>query len=127
MPNSSISCFDPDPEGLLDLELDRKAVAVPAGPPGHVVALHRLEARERVLERARLDVVDAGHPVRGRRALVEVPAGTVDGLDQAAAEGVRGGPVGQHLTVQGGQVDARVQRLVHLTTLREPATLAPPD
>ena len=44
---------------LLDLELDRQAVAVPAALPRHEVAGHRLEPRVDVLERARLDVVHA--------------------------------------------------------------------
>ena len=60
-------------ELLLDGELDRQAVAVPAGLARDVVALHRLEAREDVLEDPRLDVVGARHAVGGRRALVEDP------------------------------------------------------
>ena len=61
-------------ELLLDGELDRQAVAVPAGLAVDLVALHRLEAREDVLERPRLDVVGAGAAVRGGRALEEGPA-----------------------------------------------------
>ena len=53
-------------ELLLDRQLDRQAVAVPAGLAGHVVAAHGAEAREDVLEDAGLDVVGAGHAVRGR-------------------------------------------------------------
>src|SRR3712207_9226889 len=49
-----------EPELLLDGDLDGQAVAVPAGPAGHVPALHGLEAGEDVLERPRLDVVGAG-------------------------------------------------------------------
>jgi hypothetical protein len=56
---------------LLDLDLDRQPVGVPPGLPGHVVALHGLEAREDVLHRAREHVPVVGHPVRRRRALVE--------------------------------------------------------
>ena len=67
---------------LLDRQLDRQAVAVPAGLAGHVVALHGLEAREDVLEDAGLDVVGAGHAVGGRRALVEDPLGPALGLLQ---------------------------------------------
>ncbi len=62
-----------DPELLLDLELDREAVAVPAGLAGYVVAAHRAVARVDVLERAREDVVGAGLAVRGRRPVVEAP------------------------------------------------------
>ena len=46
-------------ELLLDGQLDGEAVAVPAGLAGHVVAAHGAEAREDVLEDARLDVVGA--------------------------------------------------------------------
>ncbi|CAM5252016.1 hypothetical protein SXANM310S_03927 [Streptomyces xanthochromogenes] len=58
---------------LLDRELDRQTMAVPAGLAGHVVALHRAEAGEDVLEDAGLDVVGAGDPRGGGRALVEDP------------------------------------------------------
>ena len=56
---------------LLDGDLDRQAVAVPAALALDVAAAHGLVAREDVLERAGDDVVGAGPPVRGRRALVE--------------------------------------------------------
>src|SRR4029079_4789517 len=58
-------------ELLLDLELHRQAVAVPAGLARDVVAAHRAVAREDVLEDAGEDVVRARPAVRGRRALVE--------------------------------------------------------
>ena len=60
-------------ELLLDRELDREAVAVPAALAVDLVALHGPEPREDVLERARLDVVGAGAAVGGRRTLVEGP------------------------------------------------------
>ncbi len=66
-------------ELLLDRELHGEAVAVPARLALDVVAAHRLEAGEDVLEDPGLDVVGAGHPVRGGRALVERPARTVGG------------------------------------------------
>ena len=73
-------------ELLLDGQLDRQAVAVPAGLAGDVEALHRPVAGEDVLEDAGLDVVGAGHAVGGRRALVEDPLGAALGLLQAAGE-----------------------------------------
>jgi len=60
-----------EPQLLFDLELDRQAVRVPAGLAQDVFALHRLIARDHVLERARLDVADVRLAVRGRRAVVE--------------------------------------------------------
>ena len=62
-----------EPEFFLDRELDRQAMAVPAGLAGHVVALHRAVAREDVLEGPCLDMVGAWGAVGGRRALVEDP------------------------------------------------------
>ncbi len=62
-------------ELLLDLELDRQAVAVPAGLARDEVAAHRLVARKNVLENTRQDVVGPGPPVGRGRALVEDEAG----------------------------------------------------
>ena len=59
IPYSSISRLRRDPELLLDLELDRQPVAVPARLARDVVAAHRLVARVDVLERAREHVVRA--------------------------------------------------------------------
>ena len=60
-----------DPELLLDRDLHRQAVAVPAALAVGVEAAHRLVAREHVLEHAGQDVMRAGLAVGGRRALVE--------------------------------------------------------
>ena len=59
MPYASISCLVLDAELLLDRDLDRQAVAVPAALALDVVAAHRLVAREDVLEDAREHVVGA--------------------------------------------------------------------
>ena len=79
-----------DPELLLDLDLDRQPVAVPARLPRHVVAPHRLVARVDVLEDAREDVVRAGPPVGRRRAVVEAPdrGAGVAALGELAVEDV---------------------------------------
>ena len=77
-------------ELLLHRDLDRQAVAVPAGLAGHVVALHGPVAREDVLEHPGLDVVHAGRAVRGRRALVEHPGRVAGALLQAALEDLVG-------------------------------------
>ena len=93
-------------EFLLDRQFDRQAVAVPAGLAGDVVALHRLEAGEDVLEDPGLDVVGAGHAVGGRRALVEGPRPAAGGLGQGGREGVVGLPERQDLPLHRRQVDA---------------------
>lgn len=91
-------------ELLLDRELDRQAVAVPAGLAADVVALHGAEAREDVLEDAGLDVVGAGHAVGGRRALVEDPLGAALGLVEALGEDLVLAPEVEHGVLQRGQV-----------------------
>ena len=58
-------------EHLLDLQLDRQAVGVPAGLAQHVVALHRAVARDDVLDGARLDVADVRLAVGRGRAVKE--------------------------------------------------------
>src|SRR4029434_2847730 len=60
-----------EPQLLLDLQLDRQALAVPAALSVDPVAAHGLEAGEQVLEDPGLDVVDARLAVGGQRALVE--------------------------------------------------------
>lgn len=90
---------------LLHRELDRQAVAVPAGLTGHMVALHGLEAGEHVLEDAGLDVVRAGHAVGGRRTLVEDPLGLALGLRDRAGENLVLLPEREHLVLKRGQVD----------------------
>ncbi len=99
-------------ELLLDGELDGKAVAVPAGLPLDVVALHRAEAGEDVLEDAGLDVVGAGQSVGRRRALVEGPRLGAAGPLQRGGEGVVLAPELEHLVLQRGQVDLRGDRAV---------------
>jgi hypothetical protein len=97
-------------ELLLHGDLDRQAVAVPAGAPGHVPALHGLEAGEDVLERAGLDVVRAGTAVGRGRPLVEVPLRLARRTLQRAGEDLVGLPPPQDLLFQSGQVDLRGKR-----------------
>ncbi len=89
---------------LLDGQLDRQPVAVPAGLAADVVALHGAEAGEDVLEDAGLDVVGAGHAVGGRRALVEDPLGAALGLGEGAVEDLVLAPEVEHGVFEGGQV-----------------------
>ncbi len=92
-------------ELLLDRELDRKPVAVPTALAVDLVALHRPEAREGVLERARLDVVGAGASVGGGRALVERPGLLARVAGDGLLEDVLLAPESQHLVLEGGEVD----------------------
>ena len=63
--------FAVEAEHLLDLDLDRQAVGVPAALARDALAAHGLIAGEEVLEHAREHVVDARRAVGGRRAFVE--------------------------------------------------------
>ena len=56
---------------LFNLQLDRQAVRVPAGLAGDRLALHRLIARNQILDGARLDVADVRLAVGRGRAVVE--------------------------------------------------------
>ena len=83
-----------EPELLLDLDLDREPVAVPAALAGDVVAPHRLEAGIEILEHSGPDVVQAGPAVRRGRPLVEDPrlgplAETLGLLDDVASPPAR--------------------------------------
>ena len=60
-----------DADLLLDLELDRKTVGIPAGLTRYHRTLHRVESRNHILERARLDMADVRLTIRRRRAIVE--------------------------------------------------------
>ena len=62
-------------EHLLDLQLHRQAVGIPAGLAQHVVALHRAIARDDILDRARLHMADVRLAVGGRRAVEERKGG----------------------------------------------------
>ncbi len=93
---------------LLDLDLHREPVAVPAALAGDVVAPHGLEAGEEVLEHPGPHVVEAGLAVGGGRALVEDPrrrplAQRLDLLGQRVLP-----PPGQHSLLERDQVQLGV-------------------
>jgi hypothetical protein len=90
---------------LLDRQLHREAVAVPAGLARHVVAAHGAEAGEDVLEDPGFDVVGTRHAVGGGRTLVEDPFGAALGLFEAAGEHLALAPEVEHRALQRWQVD----------------------
>jgi hypothetical protein len=92
-----------DAELLLDLELDREPVAVPAGLAGNEVPLHGLVAGEDVLEDARQDVVRARPPVGGRRTLVEDEAGRPLAAADRLVEDVALAPALEHALLERGE------------------------
>ena len=99
-------------ELLLDLELHREPVAIPARLARHVVALHRLVAREHVLEHAAEDVMRPGPPVRRRRALVEDERlGALAAADRLV-EDVALAPALEHLLLELGERLGGVDRAV---------------
>ena len=91
-------------ELLLDRDLDRQAVAVPAALALDVVAAHRLVAGEDVLEHAREHVVGAGAAVGGRRALVEDELLGALAAAHRLAEDVALAPALEHLLLERGEV-----------------------
>ncbi len=109
---------------LLHLELDRQAVAVPAALAHDGPAPHRLKARVHVLERAGLDVVDAGLPVGRGRALVEHPLGRARAQIGDALEDGALAPELEHALLERGQVHLRVHRPVcrHPAASRRPSS-----
>ena len=60
-----------DADRLLDLKLHGQTVRVPARLAEHLAPLHRLIARQHILDDARQDVPDVRATVRRRRAVVE--------------------------------------------------------
>ncbi len=88
-------------ELLLDLELDRQPVAVPAALAGDVAAADRVEPRIEVLEGAGPHVMEAGLPVRGRRSLVEHPLACTLAPSHA---------LGEHVVVDPSALDAFLER-----------------
>ena len=97
-------------DGLLDLQLHREAVTVPAAFARHEVPRHRLETRVDVLEHPSLDVMDARVAVRGRGSLVEDPEGTVLPQLDAAGEHVGVPPELEDAPLELREADLRVHR-----------------
>ena len=92
-----------DPQLALDLQLDRKPVAVPARLARNPVTAHRLVAGIDVLEDAGEDVVRAGPAVGGRRTLVEAPGLGAGSILQRAREDVAAAPAVKHLELERGE------------------------
>ena len=94
-----------EPELLLDLHLDRQAVAVPPALAGDVAAAHGLEPGVEVLEEAGPHVVDPGAAVGGRRAFVEHPLRCARAAAQALGEDVVGVPAVERGVLERDQIE----------------------
>ena len=104
---------------LLDLELDREAVAVPAPLAGNVAPAHGLETRVEVLEHTGPHVVQARAPIGRRRALVEDPRRRALAQVLHLVEEPDLAPVREHLLLERDEVDLRVHRTErHRPTVR---------
>src|ERR1700734_2044781 len=79
----------------------------PARPAGHVRAGHGAEAAEEVLVDAGPDVMQAGHAVGRRRALVKDPGRCTHALLDGALEDAVRRPAGQFVLLEGDEVDVR--------------------
>ena len=82
-----------------------------------LVPLHRPIAGEDVFEHAGFDVVRAGGAIGGGWSLVEDPHRGVSALFHAAMEGVLVAPEREHLVLESGQVDLRLNLAVHLASV----------
>ena len=93
-----------DTQGLLHAQLHGQAVSVPAGLAQHLVALHRLEAAEDVLDGPGHHMVDARHAIGTGRTLKEhIRLGAI-ALADAAAEHVFLVPLLQHFLIDIRQI-----------------------
>src|SRR5690606_19823362 len=89
-----------DAEFFLDFMLDGQAVGVPSRLARHVIAAHRLVAREGVLEGTCQDVMDTGLPVRSGRTLIEAEAGLPSRCIQGLLKDAMLTPEGKHFLLQ---------------------------
>jgi len=93
-------------EFLVDLELDRQAVTVPAGHVGGVEALHALALDDHVLENLVQGVADVNVAVGVGRAVVEDEFGPVAGVLLQLSVEAELVPAGEHLRFPFRQVGA---------------------
>ena len=102
-----------DAQLLLHLHLDGQSVGVPAGLAGDGVAPHGPVAAEEVLVDPGPDVVETRSAVGRGRALVEDPRlGSGPQLDRPLEHPV-GGPPGQLLVLEGGEIGIGGDRAEH--------------
>ena len=102
-------------EFLLDGQLDREAVAVPACLPRNVETLHRAVAGEHVLEDASFDVMGAGSAVGRRGTLVEHPGRLARALRDRFLEYLLCIPQIEHVMLHRRQVNLRGHGAIHVT------------
>src|SRR4029077_9122467 len=104
-----------DAELLLDLDLDRQAVRIPARLPLDIEPLHRLVARKEVLECAREDVVRGRLAVGSRRSFIEDEARAPGPELERFLEGAFILPFREHLLLEVREADLLVYLVEHLT------------
>ncbi len=85
---------------LLDFDLDREAVGIPAGFAGDVIAPHRAVPAEEILHRSREHVVDAGSAVGGGRAFEEDELGLPLRLCEGLLEKILLFPAREHFLLE---------------------------
>ena len=94
----------PEPELLLDLDLDPEALGVEAVLVALVEAAHRLVALEDVLQRPAVAVVDARRVVGGHRAVHEAEFRAAAVALPEAVEGLLTLPDLEHLQLECGMI-----------------------
>ncbi len=93
-----------DLERLLDLDLHRQPVGVPARLARHPETAHGLVARENIFDDARQDVPIVGHAISGGRPLVENEGLRAGALLEAFCENLPLFPEGDDVRLLGGKV-----------------------
>src|SRR5207249_563272 len=102
-----------EPQRLLDGQLHRQAVRIPAALARYAITPHGLVAREQVLEGTRQHVVDPRRRVGGGRPLVEHVGALLGPLLDALAEDIVLVPETQDLFLKLGEALSRIGRFKH--------------
>jgi len=106
-------CLGVEAEILLDEVLDGQSVAIPAEASVHLVALHRLEAGNDVLDRAGHEVAEVGKSRGEGGAVVEHEFLLSLALRDRPEENVLGFPKADRLLFGFGEATLGVDRLIH--------------
>ena len=98
---------------LLHLDLDRKAVGIPSGLPRDLLALHRMIARNRILDDTGQNMPDMRLAVGGRRAVIEHIGGASFPLLDTFVEDVVVFPEPDRLLLPIDEIHVRIDFFVH--------------
>ena len=107
-----------DAKALLDTELDRQTVGIPTCLALHLIALHRLETAEDILDRTCHHVVDTWHTIGRRRTLIEDKRRMTLTSGHTLFEDIVFVPLFQHLLVDFREVETVIFCKFHSQLLK---------